>query len=53
MLHKMHLKKEPFEKIRNGTKTIELRLNDEKRQQIQNGDFIVRSRRSTVFLALN
>jgi len=32
MLHKIHLKKEPFEKIKNGRKTIELRLNDEKRQ---------------------
>lgn len=40
MLHKMHLKKEPFEKIKNGRKTIELRLNDEKRQQIHIGDFI-------------
>jgi len=40
MLHKMHLKQEPFGKIKNGTKTIELRLNDEKRQQIKIGDFI-------------
>lgn len=40
MLHKMHLKEVPFEKIKNGRKTIELRLNDEKRQQIQIGDFI-------------
>ena len=32
MLHTMKLKKEPFEKIKNGSKTIELRLYDEKRQ---------------------
>ena len=40
MLHTMKLKQEPFEKIRNGSKTIELRLYDEKRQQVQVGDYI-------------
>lgn len=40
MLHKMKLKKEPFEKIKNGSKTVELRLNDEKRQKVQIGDFV-------------
>jgi len=40
MLHKMKLQSEPFEKISNGSKTIELRLYDEKRQQVQIGDFI-------------
>lgn len=40
MLHKMKLKQEPFDKIKKGTKTIELRLYDEKRQQVQVGDFI-------------
>ncbi len=40
MLHHMKLKKSPFMKIKNGSKTIELRLNDEKRQQVQVGDFI-------------
>lgn len=40
MLYTMKLKQEPFEKIRNGDKTIELRLYDEKRQQVQIGDFI-------------
>jgi 8-oxo-dGTP diphosphatase len=39
-LHQMKLKAEPFEKIKNGSKSIELRLNDEKRQKIQVGDFI-------------
>ena len=40
MLHKMKLKESPFERIRNGTKTIEFRLFDEKRQQIKIGDQI-------------
>ncbi|MDE6779947.1 MAG: DUF1810 family protein [Ruminococcus sp.] len=40
MLHHMKLKLSPFEKIKNGSKTIELRLNDEKRQKVQVGDFI-------------
>lgn len=40
MLHIMKLKRAPFDKIRNGSKTIELRLNDEKRQKVNIGDFI-------------
>lgn len=40
MLHQMKLKSEPFHKIKSGSKTIELRLNDEKRQHVQMGDFI-------------
>lgn len=40
MLHHMKLKQLPFEKIKNGSKTIELWLNDEKRQKVQVGDFI-------------
>ena len=40
MLHQMKLKLSPFEKIKNGSKTIELRLYDEKRQKAQVGDFI-------------
>lgn len=40
MLHKMKLKESPFERIKNGTKTIEFRLYDEKRQQIKIGDQI-------------
>ena len=40
MLHHMKLQSEPFHKIKNGRKTIELRLNDEKRQQVRVGDFI-------------
>lgn len=40
MLHQMKLKLSPFEKIKNGCKTIELRLYDEKRQKVRIGDFI-------------
>lgn len=40
MLHTMKLNNEPFEMIGNGRKTIELRLNDEKRRKVQVGDFI-------------
>lgn len=40
MLHHMKLQPEPFHKIKNGTKTIELRLNDAKRQKINVGDQI-------------
>lgn len=40
MTHKMNLNKEPFNMIKNGEKTIELRLNDEKRQQLKIGDYI-------------
>ena len=40
MLHKMKLNESPFERIKNGTKTVEFRLFDEKRQQIKVGDQI-------------
>ena len=36
----MKLKPSPFEKIKSGIKTIELRLFDEKRQKIKEGDII-------------
>ena len=36
----MQLQPSPFEMIRNGTKTIELRLYDEKRRKIRIGDTI-------------
>ena len=39
--HEMKLHASPFEKIKNGTKTIELRLYDEKRRKIKAGDDIV------------
>ena len=37
----MKLKPSPFEKIKSGEKTIELRLFDEKRRKIKEGDVIV------------
>lgn len=40
MLHKMKLKESPFERIKNGTKTVEFRLYDEKRRKIKIGDKI-------------
>lgn len=40
MMHKMKLQKEPFEKIKEKTKTIEMRLYDKKRRKINIGDFI-------------
>lgn len=40
MLHRMKLDREPFDMIANGSKTVELRLFDEKRKQIKPGDFI-------------
>lgn len=40
MTHKMKLHREPFEMIKSGKKTIELRLYDEKRRQISVGDEI-------------
>ncbi len=40
MLHKMKLKENPFERIKDGTKTVEFRLFDEKRQQVKVGDQI-------------
>ena len=40
MLHQMKLKESPFERIKNGTKTIEFRLFDEKRGKIKVGDKI-------------
>lgn len=39
--HYMGLNPGPFEAIQNGTKTIELRLYDEKRRKIRAGDRIV------------
>ena len=39
-MHEMRLNNGPFELIKNGTKTIEIRLNDEKRSLIKEGDII-------------
>jgi len=40
MIHKMNLQNGPYCKIKEGTKDIEMRLYDEKRKQIQEGDLI-------------
>ncbi len=40
MRHEMKLNNSPFVSIKNKTKTIELRLNDDKRQKINVGDEI-------------
>ena len=40
MLHEMKLQDEPFKKISDGTKTIEMRLYDEKRKKVKVGDLI-------------
>ena len=41
MIHYMKLYNEPFQMIKKGEKTIELRLNDEKRRKVKKGDTIV------------
>ena len=45
--HHMNLHVSPFEKIKSGEKTIELRLFDEKRQKIKAGDAIVFTNNTT------
>lgn len=37
----MHLHDTPFRQIQSGEKTVEIRLNDEKRQQLQVGNVII------------
>lgn len=51
MIHKMNLQDKYFDFIKNGTKRIELRLNDEKRQQIKIGDLIEFSNEKDKFTA--
>ena len=41
MTHRMKLQKEPFEKIKRGEKTVEMRLYDEKRSKIAVSDEIL------------
>ena len=48
MKHEMKLKNGPFKNIKNGTKTIELRLNDEKRQLLKIKDLIEFTNRETL-----
>lgn len=47
--HNMNLDSVPFEMIKSGTKTIELRLYDEKRRKINTGDTIVFTKNDGTF----
>ena len=52
MTHEMNLQNKYFDFILNGTKRIELRLNDEKRQKIKIGDTIIfRNKQGETFSA--
>ena len=44
MIHEMSLNPAPFEKIKNGEKSIEIRLYDEKRRGVKIGDIIIFSK---------
>jgi len=46
--HEMTLNHGPFKRIKNRTKTIELRLNDEKRQKLKEHDLIKFTNRETL-----
>lgn len=48
MTHNMYLNDDPFNKMKNGSKTIELRLNDEKRQLLKVNDYIEFTNRKTL-----
>lgn len=48
MKYSMNLNNGPFNRIKGGTKTIELRLNDEKRQLLKEKDFIEFTNRATL-----
>lgn len=47
MIHKMHINNDQFSRIKNGTKTVEKRLNDEKRQQLKVKDLVEFTNRIT------
>ena len=47
MIHELRLHSDPFKKIKNGTKTIEMRLYDEKRKLIKENDIIEFTNRTT------
>ncbi len=40
MIHQMKLRDNPFQRIKSGKKTIEIRLYDEKRRKIKENDYI-------------
>jgi len=45
--HEMSLWNNPFQSIKNGLKTVEMRLNDEKRNSIKSGDAIIFTNKDT------
>lgn len=47
-IHNMNLNNNPFNHIKDGTKTIELRLNDEKRQLLKEKDLIEFTNKTTL-----
>lgn len=47
MIHELRLHSDPFKKIKNGTKIIEMRLYDEKRKLIKENDIIEFTNRTT------
>ena len=47
MKYEMNLNNDPYKRIENGTKTVELRLNDEKRQLLKIYDLIELTNRET------
>lgn len=47
MIHELRLHNDPFELIKNGSKTIEMRLYDEKRKLIKENDIIEFTNRLT------
>lgn len=47
MIHELRLHDDPFKHIKNGTKTIEMRLYDEKRKLIKENDIIEFTNRIT------
>ena len=47
MKHEMRLNSEPYNCIKSGTKTIELRLNDDKRKKIKKDDIVEFTNRDT------
>ena len=48
MEHYMSLYERPFNDILNGNKTLEIRLNDEKRRKVSVGDYIIFSKLPSV-----
>ena len=47
MIHEMRLNNEPFIKVKEGTKTVELRLYDVKRRSLMVGETIILENRKT------